>query len=414
MRIAKLILEMLFWMLAAGLMLFGAGVLIGFGVAPVLGYIAALVMLGTMPLLVRVARTLRRRRAAAAVSYLEQAVRLNLPLSRMLYAAQRSERGVLGARLGAFRQLLEEGYPIAAALEAGVPEIGERESGLIEAGERIGRLPQALHQIVAEQAADAARRQSNEITFYRTYPFVMAVVITSVLGMVMIFVMPKYEVIFRDFGLKLPPITQATLDVARVAAGPVMAVVSAAVLIWTGLALWQMFHPVRFTSFFDRRISDRLVWATPIAHGIARDRGLADAFDVIAGAIHNGMPIDRAFTEAANLNINTVLRDRIERWTLGVQAGTSLADAARAAAMPQLVVAMLGSIRGNGDAAGEVFGFLARYYRTRYSRTAALAAGAAVPLVVFVFGIIVACVALAMFLPIITLINSLTPAMQRI
>src|SRR5688572_33056224 len=196
MRIAKAILEMLFWMLAAGVLLFGVGVAVGLAFTPALGYIAALLMLGALPLLVRVARTIRRRRAIAAISYLEQAVRLNLPLARMLYAAQRSESGALVTRLAYFRQLLEDGYPIGAAMEAAVPEITEREAALIEASERIGRLPQALHTLASEQSADIARRQAQDTTFYRTYPFVMAVVITPVLAMVSIFVIPKFETIF--------------------------------------------------------------------------------------------------------------------------------------------------------------------------------------------------------------------------
>jgi type IV pilus assembly protein PilC len=133
----------------------------------------------------------------------------------------------------------------------------------------------------------------------------MAVVITSVLGMVMIFVIPKYETIFADFGMKLPAITQFTLDVARLLGLPILAAVSATVLIWTGLALWQMFHPVRFTTMFGRTLRDRIVWATPIAHGIARDRGLADALDVVAGAIHNGIPIERALSRKRRTSTST-------------------------------------------------------------------------------------------------------------
>ena len=410
MRIAKFILEMLFWMLAAGVLLFGLGVAVGLVAAPAFGYIAAILMLGAMPLIVRVAQTLRRRRAIAAIAYLEQAVRLNLPLSRMLYAAQRSERGPLVQRLGAFRQLLEDGYPIGAALEAGVPEVPEREAALIEASERVGRLPQALHKLVAEQAADAARRQIQDVAFYRTYPFVMAVVISSVLAMVMIFVMPKYETIFHDFNIRLPQITVYTLSTARVLGPILLAGVAAAVLVWTGLALWQMFHPVRFTSVVGRGFRDRIIWATPVAHGIARDRGLADAFELIAGAMHNGLPVQRAFGEAAQLDINTTLRERFERWADGIMRGMSLGDAARAAGMPRLVVAMLAHVRG-GDAASGVFLFLARYYHTRYSRIAALARAASVPLIVFLVGALVLVIALSLLTPLVTLIDAVAPSM---
>ena len=413
MRIAKVILELLFWMLAAGVLLFGVGVAVGLVAAPALGYIAAILMLGALPLMVRMAQVVRRRRANAAIAYLEQAVRLNLPLSRMLYAAQRSERGVIVRRLGALRQLLEDGYPVGAAVEVAIPEVAERDAALIEASERIGRLPQTLHRMVAEQAGEAARRSTSELTFYRTYPFVMAAVITSVLGMVMIFVMPKYEQIFRDFNIPLPPITTHTLSVARVAGPIVLAGVAAAVLVWTGLSLWQMFRPVRFGSVVGRGAIDRVVWGTPIAHGIARDRGLADAFALIAGALDNGMQIERAFAEASNLEINVALRERFERWAQGLAGGASLADAARAAPMPSIVAGILVSARGPA-AAAEVFRFLARYYHTRYSRAAALVQGAIVPIVVFFFAAIVACVALSLFMPITSLIDHLAPAMEQL
>jgi general secretion pathway protein F len=149
-----------------------------------------------------------------------------------------------------------------------------------------------------------------------------------------------------------------------------------------------------------------------VAHGIARDRGLADAFDLIAGGMRNGLTIERALDEAAQLNINIILRERFERWAHGIAGGASLADAARAAPMPPLVVGMLVNVQAT-NAAGEVFAFLARYYHTRYSRTAALAYGAAVPLVVFFFGIIVAIVALSLLSPMISIINGLTSSVQR-
>ena len=241
----------------------------------------------------------------------------------------------------------------------------------------------------------------------------MAAVISSVLAMIMIFVIPKYETIFSDFNLELPAITNNTIAVARVAGPIVLAGVSAAVLVWTGLSLWQMFRPVRFSSVVGRGAIDRVVWATPVAHGIARDRGLADAFALIAGALDNGLPIERAFAEASNLEINRALQERFERWARGIAGGASLADAARAAPMPAVVAGMLVSARGPA-AAAEVFRFLARYYHTRYSRTAALVQGATVPIVVFFFAAIVACVALAMFLPITTLIDHMAPAMERL
>src|SRR4051812_16695211 len=112
----KLILEVLFWSIAAGAVMFGAGVVMGVVFAPVVGYIAAIAIIGLLPIAVKLATVIRRRRAAMALQYLEQAVRLNLPLPRMIRAAQQSESGALALRLAQLRQLVEEGYPLSAAL----------------------------------------------------------------------------------------------------------------------------------------------------------------------------------------------------------------------------------------------------------------------------------------------------------
>jgi type II secretory pathway component PulF len=74
--------------------------------------------------------------------------------------------------------------------------------------------------------------------------------------------------------------------------------------------------------------------------------------------------------------------------------------------MPALVSGMLATI--HGPEAPDVFRFLARYYRTRFSRTAALLRGATVPAIVFLFALLVGCIAMAMFLPMNNLIDSLS------
>ena len=61
-------------------------------------------------------RTIRRRRAMLILGYVEQAVRMNLPLSPMLDAAAASESGVLAYRLKALSYRLRCGEPLALAL----------------------------------------------------------------------------------------------------------------------------------------------------------------------------------------------------------------------------------------------------------------------------------------------------------
>jgi type II secretory pathway component PulF len=104
--------------------------------------------------------------------------------------------------------------------------------------------------------------------------------------------------------------------------------------------------------------------------------------------------------------MNLALRQRVRRWAELVAGGQAIADAARQAGLPAMVYGMLATVRG--PEAPDVFRFLARYYRTRFSRAAALLQGAMVPVMVFFFAALVGCVAGAMFTPMINLINSLS------
>ena len=91
MRSVAIIIEALFWIVAAAVLFGGATLVIGFLTAPSLGYAAGIAILVLLPMIVQTIKHVRRRRAAAILSYLEQAVRLNLPLPRMIYAAQLGE-----------------------------------------------------------------------------------------------------------------------------------------------------------------------------------------------------------------------------------------------------------------------------------------------------------------------------------
>jgi type II secretory pathway component PulF len=397
------ILETLFWMLMAAVLLAAALVMLGWVTTPVLGLAACMLVLVLLPLLLRLSMTIRARRAAAVLGYIEQAVRLNLPLPRMLEAAERGEDAVTAYRLQQFRQRLEDGYSIGVALLAAVPEVGDRSAAFLTAGERIGQLPRAVERALAVQRAPL-QEDAQSAGFLRAYPVVMFAAIMSTLTVFSIYVLPKFATIFRDFGVKLPPLTRAVMGTAREFQVVLLAATAVFLLAWAGRVLRRTLGAPE-TSPALRPLRDRVLWAIPISHRLVRDRGLADAFDLIHQAITQGLPADRAIAEASNLRVNTVLRRQLALWAEQVRAGLVLHEAARAVGMPHAVAELLAPLRSS-EGAASVFGFLARYYATRFSRTEALARAAAVPAMVFFFAIIVALVVISLIAPLASLINS--------
>jgi type II secretory pathway component PulF len=218
-------------------------------------------------------------------------------------------------------------------------------------------------------------------------------------------VLPKYETIFKDFQVSLPPATKALLETAR--SWTALSLPAAVLLcfVWMGTRLWSMIYPPSSWSM-SRALFDRVIWVTPFFHTVARDRGLADALDLVADATRGGASAQAAVGEAAKLRVNDVLQGRLELWAELLEAGESLHAGAKRSRMPGLVVEMLSAVRG--PETPDVLAFLARYYAGRFSRGAALLSAAAMPVLVLIFATLVAWVALAMITPMTVLINNLS------
>jgi type IV pilus assembly protein PilC len=373
-------------------------VAIGFvAVSPILGIVF-------LPLAARVMETLRRRRGAIVLTYLEQAVRLNLPLPRMLYAAERSEKGKLARRLKGLRELLQSGVSVGMAVEEGVPEMPRRTVRLTEAGERMGRLGPTLTRLVAEDQRTVAQ-VGGQPPLTGAYLLMMVLVTTAVVWMVTVFVLPKYEAIFMDFGTKLPAITVFVFRTAGTLAPLLMVVVVLLAIVYLVARLWDTLGLRR------DRIDAAWVWVTgvlPFVSGVTKARGWADVCQLMGDALEVGRPASEALDEAAGLRLVPPVKRRVIDWSAEVTGGRSLQEAAREARLPALITGMLEPAGGSVDAAG-VFNFLARYYRTRFSRTLLLIQGAVMPATVLIMAVIVGAIALAMFTPLVALINTIVP-----
>ena len=407
--VLRVIVEIFAWSIAGtvALVVFAGCLGVGFGAA--FGWLSPLAVVFLFFLGLQVTRTVRRRRGLMALGYVEQAVRLNLPLPRMLEAAEHSESPRLRRRLERVRYLLERGFPLADALSEGVPEIRTRTVATVHAAETLGRLREGLRRALGDERA-AAARTIGRVDVYRTYPMLMILAIASMISLISIFVMPKYEQIFRDFGLQLPPITVHTIRTAGQLAPVLLLVSGIVVLVWVGGLIWEAAHPRSLRDAMSIGLLDRFRWSAPFWRGMQRDEGLAAVCAILADAFSAGMPAERALAAASRLRINAVLRRRVHGWAERVEAGEALAAAAASAGMPRLVSSMLGAARG-ADGARGVCQFLARYYGSRFSRAAVLVDAALVPATVLLFAAIVACVALSLFLPMVSMIDSL--AMPR-
>jgi type II secretory pathway component PulF len=370
------------------------------GVGPVSAWILFLVL--ALALLTG----LRRRRANAVLAYLEQATALNLPLPAMLRAAERSESSGTAHALRRLRLELEGGQSVHDAVAAALPAMPPRTVGLVGAAERSGRLSQALARLTREGVARFGGGRPGTELYLRWYPPTIGLALALVIALIYVFVMPKYFQLLQDFNIKIPAITLFVRDAWDLIAWPLTVLVVLASLIYVARMLAQIFAPASVSHGPLKQILGIVAWYTPALGGMTRWRALADACHIAADALEAGHPLDRALVEASRTGTNSVLAGRLADWADFARAGMPVAEGARRAEMPPLLYGLLRTITGAEIV--DVFRFLARYYDSRFARTAIILHAVMVPAMTIVMGVIVAVVARSLFDPLVALVNELS------
>jgi type II secretory pathway component PulF len=381
---------------------------LGWYVRPIVGYIFALAGVVILLVSARCILAVRRRRAVLLVSYLEQAVRLNLPIPPMLAAAARGESEAVARQLAVLRQQIEDGCRAGTALSVAAPAAPKRVVELLNAADRNGHLPQALRRVYRDEYRES-QRDAARAGFFRAYALITVMAICFALWTIAVFVMPKLAQISRDFGTPLPRVT-IHMSRAGYSLAPPLAVVAALGVVWaSGRAVRNMVRTRPAPSPLDELV-DRVMWHLPVVVSLARDRGMADVCHTVADALEAGRPAPEALAEAQLPHVNAVLRERVLRWAERVEQGESLAGAARGAFIPRLLVGLLATAQPEDLV--NVFRFSARYYEARFSRTAVLIESASGPLIALGFGAVVCATALGIVLPMVRLIDAVAPTVE--
>ena len=375
--------------------------LLGFVGAPIAGLIGAYTIF-------HMQQVRRRRRAMIVLSYLETATRLNLPLNDYLLAAELSERGTTRTRLHDLRIRLQSGMPLAAAMYDTIPEMPASVIDTTQVGESLGQLQPTLKRLVKETATPT-HTDNDRLPFYRFYGLSLCVVTFNLTALFMIFIIPKFKEIFRDFGTTLPPATVSLIVVSDAIADSgwiLLVLVGLAFLAIVGWLLERSFM-LRRESGQRRILLDKIFWNLPVLGRLTRAKSMAELCNVLAQGTNAGIPLPQALERAHGLNINSEAKHQIRLWQQALAIGQSPADAAQTAGMPDLIVGLMTPAQSSPGTTN-AFDFLARYYRGQFSRLMITLQAAAEPAIVLVMGLFVAWLTIAMFSPLAKLIDSMT------
>lgn len=347
-------------------------------------------------------RRARRQIAITVLGHVSTAVSLGLPIPSYLHAAAVTESGSMRRRLRRLKIMLEQGDSIGLAVSEVLGELPQATLDRIHAAERSATLQQTLPELVRRERH--GMNSLSDVHSSLAYSAVLFMMMQFMIGVVLIFVMPKFVEIFRDFGIPMPPMTVALTNAPVV----LMTVVCALMIPFLMITLSRVTRGL----FISRPLNvggrwlDAVQWHFPLLGYVVRNSAAADASAVIAESLTAGRPLPDAIASARMAGLNRVLSRRLEAMYSRVVSGEPAGAAASASRLPQLMAAAFAMQGGASDLAGAM-GFAARAYASSTQRLM-ITLRAAFPVVLtLIFGGAVAFIALALFQPIVALINSI-------
>src|SRR5205814_3796995 len=137
-----------------------------------------------------------------------------LPILRSLQILEQQQKpGLLKAIIGGVADEVEGGGTLSDAMAKYPKAFDKLYVNMINAGEAGGVLDLILQRLA--DFMEKAAKLKKKVIGAMIYRAVVISIAVGIVSMIMIFVIPKFEEIFRDFGTKLPQITVYLLKISR-------------------------------------------------------------------------------------------------------------------------------------------------------------------------------------------------------
>jgi type IV pilus assembly protein PilC len=227
--------------------------------------------------------------------------------------------------------------------------------------------------------------------FYPAAVLVVAVVVTIIL---LVFVIPQFESLFKGFGAELPAFTQFVIDMSKFIQAK--GVFIAAVLFGAGYAFFYF----KKRSKKMRETLDRIALKLPIIGPILNKAAIARYARTLSTMFAAGVPLVEALTSVAGATGNIVYENAVLRMRDEVSTGTRLQQAMENTGMfPNMVIQMV-AVGEEAGALDEMSGKVATFYEADVDNAVDSMSSLLEPLIMAILGVLVGGLVIAMYLPI--------------
>jgi type IV pilus assembly protein PilC len=287
---------------------------------------------------------------------------------------------------------LEGGIPLAEALGRHPLYFDELFCNLVQAGEQAGVLETLLHKIAEyKEKTESIKAKIKKALTYPAAVIVVAVVVTAIL---LIFVVPQFEELFKGFGADLPAFTRMVVDLSKfvqewwyVVLGVIIAVV------------YVLVQLKKRSEKFNQMI-DRMALRVPVVGEIIHKAAIARFARTLATMSTAGVPLVEALESVSGATGNFVYANAVLQMREDVSSGSQLQQSMRQTALfPNMVVQMV-AIGEEAGSLDKMLGKVADFYEEEVDNAVDSLSSLIEPMIMAILGVVVGGLVVAMYLPI--------------
>jgi type IV pilus assembly protein PilC len=334
----------------------------------------------------------KQRSVAIFTRQLATMIDAGLPLVQSLEVlSSQQESKVFKNIIRGIREDVEGGSTFAGALKKHPATFNELYTNLVVAGEEGGILDTILNRLAAYIEKSEALKK--KVKSALVYPATIVAVAAIVVAILMVFVIPVFETMFKSAGQTLPLPTVIVLTISKAIKKYIVIFIPAAILL---AYLFKRYYQTQS----GRAIVDRLLLKLPVFGPLLRKIAVARFSRTLGTLVSSGVPILDGLSIVSRTSGNRSIETAILNARASIREGETIAEPLNRSGMfPGMVIQMI-SVGESTGALDSMLSKIAEFYEEEVDIAVGSLTSLLEPLLMMFLGVVIGGVVIAMYLPI--------------
>jgi len=270
---------------------------------------------------------------------------------------------------------------------------------MVKAGEAGGVLDVILQRLAAfMERMEALRRK---IIGASIYPVVVIIIAIAVVLLIMTFIVPKFEEVFKQVNVPMPALTLILMGISNFIKTFWWSIIAVPIIAWFAVKAWGRTRSGRFTI-------DRVKLNFPLVGPIIKKSVIARFCRTLGTLLQSGVPILEALSIVKNATGNEVVAAAIERVHDSIREGETIAGPLAASGVFDDIVINMIDV---GEETGELDKMLLKIadnYDAEVDAAVSALMSVLEPVLIVGLGLTVGFIVVSLFLPLISLLEGIS------